>query len=52
MVPGRRGFFIALVTTGSRSAVGIFIIPMSDEFGWDRTTISLFRDLGALVYVL
>ena len=42
-------FFIALVTTGARSAVGIFIIPMSDEFGWDRTTISLFGVMGALV---
>ena len=42
-------FFIALVTTGARSAFGIFIIPMSDEFGWNRTTISLAGVLGALV---
>lgn len=41
--------FIALVTTGARNAFGIFVIPMSDEFGWNRGTISLAAALGSLV---
>ncbi|MCH8898149.1 MAG: MFS transporter [Chloroflexi bacterium] len=42
-------FFIALLTVGSRNAFGIFVIPMSEEFGWNRTTISLAAGLGFLV---
>ena len=42
-------FFVALVSTGARSAMGNFIVPMSDEFGWNRTTISLAGVMGALV---
>jgi len=42
-------FFIGFLTVGSRNAVGIFIIPMSEEFGWSRTTISLAVALGFLV---
>lgn len=41
--------FIALVTTGARSAFGIFVIPMSEEFGWSRGSISLAAALGALL---
>ena len=41
--------FIALLTTGARNAFGIFVIPMSEEFGWSRGTISLAAALGALV---
>ncbi len=41
--------FIALVTVGARQAFGVFVIPMSEEFGWDRTTISLALALGVLV---
>lgn len=32
--------FIAAVSLGSRSAFGVFVIPMSDAFDWNRTTIS------------
>jgi MFS family permease len=41
--------FIAFVTTGARSSFGIFIIPMSEEFGWNRTTISLAAAMGFLI---
>lgn len=41
--------FIALVTTGARSSFGIFVIPMSEEFGWSRGSISLAAALGALL---
>ena len=41
--------FIAFVNTGSRSSFGIFVIPMSEEFGWNRLTISAVAALGAIV---
>ena len=41
--------FIALTTTGARNAIGVFVIPMSDEFGWSRTTISVAGAVGFLV---
>lgn len=41
--------FIAFVNTGSRSSFGIFVIPMSDEFGWSRFTISVVAGIGAIV---
>jgi len=41
--------FIAFATTGARNAFGIFVIPMSDDFGWNRGTISLAASLGFLV---
>ena len=42
-------FLIALVTVGGRSAFGVFVVPMSEEFGWSRSTISLAASLGFLV---
>ena len=42
-------FFFALLTNGVRSAFGIFVIPMSEEFGWSRGSISLAAALGTLV---
>ena len=41
--------FIAFATVGARNAMGIFVIPMSEEFGWSRGTISLAGSLGFLV---
>ena len=41
-------FFIAMVTTGARGAMGIFVIPMSEEFEWSRGTISTAGALGTL----
>ncbi len=42
-------FLIALVTVGGRSAFGVFVVPMSEAFGWSRSTISLAASLGFLV---
>ena len=41
--------FVVLVTIGARNAFGVFIIPMEEEFGWNRFTISLAAGLGGLV---
>jgi MFS family permease len=41
--------FLALVTVGARNAIGVFVIPMSEEFGWSRTTISVAGAMGVLV---
>jgi MFS family permease len=42
-------FLIALVTAGGRNAFGVFVIPMSEEFGWNRSTISLVAAIGSLI---
>ena len=42
-------FFIGFLTVGARNAFGIFVIPMSAEFDWNRTTISLAAATGFLV---
>ena len=42
-------FVVGLAVTGSRSAFGVFVIPLSEEFGWSRSTISLAAAIGALV---
>ena len=42
-------FFIAFLTVGVKNAFGIFVIPMSEEFGWTRTTISLAAASGFLI---
>ena len=42
-------FLIALVTVGGRSAFGVFVVPMSEEFSWSRSTISLAAAMGFLV---
>jgi MFS family permease len=34
---------------GARSGFGVFVLPMSAEFGWNRGTISLAAAIGALV---
>jgi MFS family permease len=41
--------FIAFATVGARNVVGIFVLPMSEQFGWDRWSISLAGGLGFLV---
>lgn len=41
--------FIAFVAYGVRNAFGIFVIPMSEEFGWSRSTISVAAALGFLM---
>ena len=41
--------FLAFITVGARNSFGIFVIPMSEYFGWNRGTISLAASLGFLV---
>jgi len=41
--------FIAFVTMGARSSFGIFIIPLEEEFGWSRFTLSVVVGTGFLV---
>ena len=40
---------MAMLTSGGRSGFGVFILPMSEEFGWNRSTISFAAALGALM---
>ena len=42
-------FWMAMFTGGGRSGFGVFVIPMSEELGWSRGTISLAAALGALI---
>jgi MFS family permease len=42
-------FVIAAVTTGPRNGFGVFVGPMSTDFGWNRSTISLAAAIGFLV---
>ncbi len=41
--------FIAAVTTGARNGFGVFVIPMSEAFEWNRTTISVAAAIGWLM---
>lgn len=41
--------FIGFVALGARSSFGVFVVPMSDEFGWNRFTISAAAALGVLI---
>lgn len=41
--------FIALVSMGPRVGFGVFVIPMSDDFGWSRSAISLAGTVAAIV---
>ena len=40
---------IGFVAVGARNSFGVFVVPMSDEFGWNRFTISVAAALGVLV---
>ncbi len=42
-------FFISFLTVGGRNGFGVFVIPMSEEFSWDRGTISLAASIGFLL---
>ena len=41
--------FIGFVSIGARNSFGVFVIPMSEEFGWGRFTVSIAAALGLLV---
>jgi sugar phosphate permease len=45
--------FVTLITTaGFRAAPGVLIVPLQQEYGWSRGTISLGISLGLLMYGL
>jgi predicted MFS family arabinose efflux permease len=45
--------FVTLITTaGFRATPGVLIVPLQDEFGWSRATISLAVSIGLLLYGL
>ncbi|MCH9010322.1 MAG: MFS transporter [Chloroflexi bacterium] len=43
------GFFALFVSTGARSSFGVFIIPMTEDFGWSRSSISAAIAVGWLI---
>ena len=45
-------FLILLASAGVRSAPGVFIVPLENEFGWDRATISSAISVNLLLYGL
>jgi sugar phosphate permease len=45
--------FVTLITTaGFRATPGVLIVPLQNEFGWSRGTISVGVSLGLLMYGL
>ena len=45
-------FLTLLVTAGIRSTPGILIVPLEQEFGWSRATISIAVSVNLLLYGL
>ena len=45
-------FLTLLVAAGVRSAPGVLIVPLEQEFGWSRAAIALPISIGLLVYGL
>jgi sugar phosphate permease len=45
--------FVTLITTaGFRATPGVLIVPLQDEYGWSRGTISLAISIGLLLFGL
>ena len=42
-------FVILLATSGFRSTPGVLIVPLQEEFGWDRATISLAVSINLIL---
>lgn len=45
-------FFILLIGAGIRSAPGVFMVPVEEEFGWSRSAISFALSINLLLYGL
>jgi len=43
-------FFVLLVAAGLRAAPGVLIVPIENDFGWSRATISLAVSINLLMY--
>ncbi len=45
--------FVTLITAaGFRSTIGVLIVPLEDEFGWSRATISAAVAINLILYGL
>src|ERR1043165_5490410 len=45
--------FVTLITTaGFRATPGVLIVPLQEEFGWSRATISVAISIGLLLFGL
>ena len=42
-------FFVIMMTMGARNGIGVFVLPMSEEFSWSRSSISFAAALGILL---
>src|SRR5689334_22379663 len=45
-------FVIMLIAAGIRSVPGVLILPLEQEFGWSRATVSLAVSINLFVYGL
>lgn len=45
-------FLIMLLTAGIRSVPGVLILPLEEEFGWTRATVSLAVSINLFLYGL
>lgn len=45
-------FLALLAASGGRSASGVMIVPLGNEFGWSRATVSSIVSLNILIYGL
>jgi MFS family permease len=45
-------FVTVMIAAGARSAPGVMIVPLEQEFGWSRATISWAVSVGLLLYGL
>jgi sugar phosphate permease len=45
-------FVVGLLTAGVRAAPGVLIVPLEQEFGWSRATISFAIGINLLLYGL
>ena len=45
-------FFVLLAAAGFRSTVGVFVVPLQDEFGWGRDDVSLAIVVNLVFYGL
>ena len=43
------GAFVTMLAMGAIGGFGVFILPMSDEFGWSRSTISVAVAVSSLI---
>lgn len=45
-------FFVLLAAAGFRSSVGVFVVPLEEEFGWGRDEVSLAIAINLVFYGL